>query len=388
LWDAGTYFRIQSFEGLPLVINSLGNNVFIGTTTDAGFKLDVNGTARTGALTAIGVNRLSRADSTPAGTASNIFDDAVFGSTDTVNTGITIFGTGQVGIAFGDVASNLVGQIRYQHGTNRMEFFTAGAQVMDLTSGGNFLIGTTTAATGSPRLDVVGDDIVMASNVTDASTKAARFAGRHYTNAEQPMALISGLSTVSANTVHIGGNETIHNTATAIEFYTAANTITIAGTLAADITGVGASSLFHARGSMKIVTGLQVGSPTSGDKGAGTINVATDIYKNDSAYTNPDFVFEYAFANKLANAPQGWKLRSLRETKVYAERWHHLPGVHRDKAMGMFERSDWVAEKMEEVHLHLFTHEDRIGNLEGDNQRLKDECTTLRAQVTELQLAA
>ena len=32
-----------------------------------------------------------------------------------------------------------------------------------------------------------------------------------------------------------------------------------------------------------------------------------------------------------------------------------------------------------EVHLHLFTHEDRIENLEGDNQRLKDECTTLRA---------
>ncbi|KKL66818.1 hypothetical protein LCGC14_2141180, partial [marine sediment metagenome] len=48
LWDAGTYFRIQSFEGLPLVINSLGNNVLIGTTTDAGFKLDVNGTGRFG----------------------------------------------------------------------------------------------------------------------------------------------------------------------------------------------------------------------------------------------------------------------------------------------------------------------------------------------------
>ncbi|KKL69048.1 hypothetical protein LCGC14_2118840, partial [marine sediment metagenome] len=60
------------------------------------------------------------------------------------------------------------------------------------TFSGNMLIGTTTPATASPKLDVVGDDIVMASNVTDASTKAARFAGRHYTNAEQPMALISG----------------------------------------------------------------------------------------------------------------------------------------------------------------------------------------------------
>ncbi|KKM69844.1 hypothetical protein LCGC14_1446630, partial [marine sediment metagenome] len=199
-------------------------------------------------------------------------------------------------------------------------------------------------------------------------------------------------------------------TATAIEFYTAANTTTIAGTLAADITGVGASSLFHARGDIQAggnatiggaltvtgvatftdAAGLQMGSPTGGDKGAGTINVATDIYKNDSAYTNPDFVFEKAFLGVLTNAPRGWRLRSLREVKAYAEQWHHLPGVHRDRAMGMFDRSDWIAEKMEEVHLHLFTHEDRIERLEAENQRLKDELTTLRAKFTnvELKLAA
>ncbi|KKM14783.1 hypothetical protein LCGC14_1702680, partial [marine sediment metagenome] len=43
-----------------------------------------------------------------------------------------------------------------------------------------------------------------------------------------------------------------HNTATAIEFYTAANTTTVAGTLAADITGVGATSLLHLRGKLLI----------------------------------------------------------------------------------------------------------------------------------------
>ena len=142
--------------------------------------------------------------------------------------------------------------------------FGAGSGVR-IDDSGNVLIGTITAATGSPRLDVVGDDIVMASNVTDASTKAARFAGRHYTNAEQPMAVISGLSTVSANTVHIGGNETIHNTATVIEFYTAANTTTIAGTLAADITGVGASSLFHARGDIQSGGDATIGGDLSLD---------------------------------------------------------------------------------------------------------------------------
>ena len=230
LWDAGTYFRIQSFEGLPLVINSLGNNVLIGTTTDAGFKLDVNGTARTGALTA----------------TTGTFSSYLQGTT----------GNGYLDLR-GDSGAG------------------SGVRIDD---SGNVLIGTTTPATGSPRLDVVGDDIVMASNVTDASTKAARFAGRHYTNAEQPMAVISGLSTVSANTVHIGGNETIHNTATAIEFYTAANPTTIAGTLAADITGVGASSLFHVRGALTA--------------GALTVSGLTTLQRDSATVTDPTVVLQ------------------------------------------------------------------------------------------------
>lgn len=38
-------------------------------------------------------------------------------------------------------------------------------------------------------------------------------------------------------------------------------------------------------------TGVQIGAPVGGDKGAGSLNVATDIYKNNTAYTNPDYVF-------------------------------------------------------------------------------------------------
>lgn len=41
---ASSYKSIQSYGGQPLVINSLGNNVLIGTTTDNGNKLQVNGT--------------------------------------------------------------------------------------------------------------------------------------------------------------------------------------------------------------------------------------------------------------------------------------------------------------------------------------------------------
>ena len=53
--------RIQGFNGLPatsdkpIFLQSLGGNVGIGTTTDAGFRLDINGTARIqGVLTAAG----------------------------------------------------------------------------------------------------------------------------------------------------------------------------------------------------------------------------------------------------------------------------------------------------------------------------------------------
>ncbi len=44
--SSATGKTIQSYGGHPLIINSIGNNVLIGTTTDAGYRLDVNGTAR------------------------------------------------------------------------------------------------------------------------------------------------------------------------------------------------------------------------------------------------------------------------------------------------------------------------------------------------------
>ena len=98
-------------------------------------------------LTVIGITRLSRADATPAGTASTVYDDCVLGSTDTANTGMTIFGTGQGGIAFGDAGSNSAGQIRYQHPTDKMEFIVADSvTAMTIGSAGNLGIGMAASA--------------------------------------------------------------------------------------------------------------------------------------------------------------------------------------------------------------------------------------------------
>ena len=50
----------------------------------------------------------------------------------------------------------------------------------------------------------------------------------------------------------IGGGRSELNAATHIEFYTAANHTTVTGTLAAEITGVGATSTFRTVGHLEI----------------------------------------------------------------------------------------------------------------------------------------
>lgn len=99
------------------------NRLGIGTASP-GVELDVAG----------GSIRASRADATPTGTANTVFDDMIAGSTDTANTGLTLFGSGQVGIAFGDAADNDIGQIRYQHSSNTMQFITNTTEALNFDS--------------------------------------------------------------------------------------------------------------------------------------------------------------------------------------------------------------------------------------------------------------
>lgn len=108
--------------------------------------------------------------------------------------------------------------------------------------GGEVLVGTTTAATGAPRLDVIGSSghaLTISDSTADATTKTAFVALRHYTNAEEPLAVVAGQATVSANRVLVGGGSSLRNAATAIEFYTAANNTTPTGTLRASIDSSG-----------------------------------------------------------------------------------------------------------------------------------------------------
>ncbi|KKN39145.1 hypothetical protein LCGC14_0746150 [marine sediment metagenome] len=153
LWDAGTYFRIQSFEGLPLVINSLGNNVLIGTTTDAGFKLDVNGTARTGALTVTGkINTSVNSDFLDASGTSTSARAMKIANT----TGFVIFG----------VESSAGGNMMAGSTGYATVLTTVGATVLQL--GGN----QTLACTFDGADTILAGDLTIGSLGTFDSTSA------------------------------------------------------------------------------------------------------------------------------------------------------------------------------------------------------------------------
>lgn len=75
---------------------------------------------------------------------------------------------------------------------------------------------------------------------TDATTKNARFNVGHYTNAEEPVGAFFANSTSTANNIRFGGSSSTFNAATNIEFYTAATTTTVTGTLRLSISSAGA----------------------------------------------------------------------------------------------------------------------------------------------------
>ncbi|MBI4502417.1 MAG: hypothetical protein HY700_14805 [Gemmatimonadetes bacterium] len=122
--------------------------------------------------------------------------------------------------------------------------------------------------------------------------------------------------------------------------------------------------------------GLMVGNP-SGGAGAGNINVSGDVFKNGSAYTNPDYVFELAYEGKARSpAPKDYRLQSLAETEQFTREHFHLPGISRE-ASGAFARTDMVLEKVEELFLHAFAQEHRLLALEDENRALRAQVDAL-----------
>lgn len=132
---------------------------------------------------------------------------------------------------------------------------------------------------------------------------------------------------------------------------------------------------YDSGGHQFLTGGMQVGAaPTGGNRGAGTINLAGDIYKNNTAYTNPDYVFEKAYTgnivrfanNEGAGAYKG--TLTIEQAESYAKKHLRLPGMT-DEAAGAFARADRVLEKLEEAYLHIFDLNKRLAILEAKHSK-------------------
>jgi hypothetical protein len=132
---------------------------------------------------------------------------------------------------------------------------------------------------------------------------------------------------------------------------------------------VGSAADPGAAGSLTVSASLLVGSPTGGALGAGKVNVSGGIYLNNSAYTNPDYVFEHHFTGgikKYADRPRAKDYRgrlAIDELERHVAAHLRFPGIG-DEPTDIFERGDIALEKLEEQALYLFELNARIGRLE------------------------
>jgi hypothetical protein len=116
--------------------------------------------------------------------------------------------------------------------------------------------------------------------------------------------------------------------------------------------------------------GVQIGAPTGGDKGAGTINVDTDIYKDDSAYANPDYVLEHYYRGSIVEfidnpgAAEYFGFMPLEVTAEFMRANLHLPWINNEDPSGAFDRFDQLLVGQETVMLHILELEERVRELE------------------------
>ncbi len=117
-------------------------------------------------------------------------------------------------------------------------------------------------------------------------------------------------------------------------------------------------------------SGVVIGAPTGSFKGAGTLNVAGDIYKNNVAYTNPDYVLEWwanrGIINRYADRPgaKDYRRMSLEEFENYIRLHYRLPGIS-DEPTGIFDMADIALEKIEELATYVIDLRHQIEDLEG-----------------------
>ena len=120
-----------------------------------------------------------------------------------------------------------------------------------------------------------------------------------------------------------------------------------------------------------LANGLQVGAPTGGQLGSGWINVASGVKLNNTAYTNPDYVFEHFYRGAITKFAQNRGasdypgLWPLTDVEAFARRHWQLPLMAMHPDGDLFERGDLLMASVEQAFLYLFDIEKRLKAVEA-----------------------
>lgn len=133
--------------------------------------------------------------------------------------------------------------------------------------------------------------------------------------------------------------------------------------------------------------GVTIGAPTGNSEGSGTLNVSGGVFKNGTAYTNPDYGFEHFFTgtiNKYASHSGASKykgLTALEDVEDFARENYYLPqldvfNVH-NKSADIFDRADASLLLHEEAFLHLIELNKKCSRYERAFEKLGIDAATV-----------
>lgn len=369
----GSYAASQTAPVNGLMVEG---NVWLGTTTGSG-SFYVTGTSRLIGPVGVGTTTIPATVQWLSNGTSLVAGPLVVGTT-TIPTGINIYGIGTaaligpVGIGTTVISTALIlsvlGTAAFS-GSVAIGTTIIPATVGFLTNGttlvaGPLVVGTTTipaavtfraiGTSSIARLGVGTTTPGAALDISGAAGDTVRIGG-----AQNPQ--LTFLTSSSNTAMRNWGFISNQNAAGDFNLMRSSDHTSLPNVMVMGIDGTSG---------IQFTGGIIVGSPTGGNKGAGTINVAADIYKNNTTYTNPDYVFEHFYnggvISRFKDNPGASKYRGLmplEELRTYTKENHRLPAIDEDSA-GIFARSDITLELIEEAFLHIMQSSDRITALE------------------------
>ena len=140
---------------------------------------------------------------------------------------------------------------------------------------GNSTINYAGSASGKITLTLGANNSSGSTSLTNSTSKAARIGVYHYTNAEEPAAILYAVGSDTTNQVNYGGGTSWMNAATHHKFFTADDTTTASGTEKLRIDGNGRVS-------------INTDTPHCANKG---VHIKTGDSGVTSASTNRDDIF-------------------------------------------------------------------------------------------------